>query len=147
MAGPPLIGQVMHVKQNRRQMEMRIDAHGTMRMPKEKSGSAVAAVEGTSVLRRNALDDGGKRLLCDLNDQMGFLLRPRERMHTNAMPGHRTLSDRLERATIHVVKEDRVTRVAAKDDVVSRACDVVILRSCHPWSACSSDYLFVSCTD
>jgi hypothetical protein len=117
-------------------MEMRIDAHRTVRMPKEESGSMVSPVEGTSVLRRDALDDGGKGLVRDLNDQVRFLLRPRECMHTNAVPGHRTRRDRFETSAIHVVKEDRVIRVAAKNDVVSRACDVLVLLACHPWSAC-----------
>jgi hypothetical protein len=132
MAGPVRIGQVMHVKEDGGQMKMGIDAHRTVWMLEEESPSMMAPVDGKSVLRSDALDDGRKGLVCDLNEQVRFLRRPRERMDTNAMPRYRTRDDRLERSTIRVIKENQAARVAAKDDVVSRACDVVVLRSYHP---------------
>lgn len=135
MAGPVRIGHVVHVKKDGREMEMRIDAHCTVRMPKEESGSMVSPVEGTSVLRRDALDDGGKGLVRNLNDQVRFLLRPRECVHPNAVPGHRTRRDRFETSTIQVIEEDRGIRIAAKNHVVRRTCDVVVLLTCHPWSS------------
>ncbi len=101
-------------------------------MLEEIAGAVMASVDGTSVLRSNALNDGGERPLCDLNEQVRFLLRPRVRMNANAMAGNRTRNDGFERTTIRVIEKDRTATVAAENDVVSRTCDVMVLWSCHP---------------